>query len=100
MIVTVWMNATISTEQRTSVVIEVSMTTVGALMKHSIGSRNMNLVWIVETTQRISDNSPCQFLFCSSSVTDEEKKESNKECMTDKGLEQCQKRCHVVTQQP
>ena len=100
MIVIVRMNATISTEQRTGVIIEVSMTTIGALMKHSIGSRNTNFVWVVETTQRVLDNGLCQFLFCSSSVTDKEKKESNKKCVTDKGLEQCHKRCHVATQQP
>ena len=67
----------ISIEQRTSVVIEVLMTTMCALIKHSIGSKNTNLIWVVETTQRVSNNGLCQFLFRSSSVTDKEKKEFN-----------------------
>ena len=73
-IVTVRMNATISTEQRTGIVIKVSMTMVGALMKHPIGSRNINLIWIVKTTQRVLNNGLCQFLFHTSGVTDKEKK--------------------------
>ena len=70
------MFATISTKNRTVVVIKVLMTTPIAPMRARIGSANTNLGSAL-TTQSVKINGSCQLSIVHSRVLDEEEKETN-----------------------
>ena len=67
----IWMFATISTENRTVVVIKILMTTPIALMRAKIGSANTNLGSIC-TAQTVKINGSCQLSIVHCRVLDEE----------------------------